>query len=157
MQCDQWVQSFSGTILRKSRSTLVGSECFVKPNRYDTRLQCVSTIIPGLPKPSPISRLAVLRPIPGRFTSVSKSPGISPPCFSSSAAHNARMFLALFLKKPADRISFSSVACGVFAQSLADVYFLKSGGVMTLTRLSVHCAERIAAMANGHRHPSQSG
>ena len=105
-------------------------------------------MMPGWPNAVAISRLAVLRPMPGRFTSASNSPGTCPPCFASSSAHSARMFRALLRKKPVDRISASSVACGVAAQSFAVRYFRNSAGVTRFTRLSVHCAERIAATAS---------
>ena len=46
------------------------------PIRLQSRMQCVSVTIAGLPKTSPMIRLALLRPTPGSFKSASKVVGM---------------------------------------------------------------------------------
>ena len=57
-------------------------------------------------------------------------------------------FLALFRKKPVERISSSTSACEPAARARASGYRAKSAGVTMLTRTSVHWAERIVATSN---------
>jgi len=54
----------------------------------------------------------------------------------------------LLLKNPVERISFASSAWLACAKSSIAGYFLNKPGVTSLTRLSVHCAERIVATSN---------
>jgi hypothetical protein len=58
------------------------------------------------------------------------------------------MFFALLRKKPVDLMACSSSASGAFAKSAAVRYFLNNSFVTMLTRLSVHCAERMVATSS---------
>ena len=58
--------------------------------------------------------------------------------------------LALLLKNPVDRISWASTSGLTAAKSAGVGYFANSPGVTSLTRLSVHCADRIVATSNSH-------
>src|ERR1700730_7177290 len=56
--------------------------------------------------------------------------------------------LALLLKKPVLRISFASTSGRAAAKSSGVGYLANNPGVTALTRLSVHCAERMVATSN---------
>src|SRR5438552_17256668 len=55
---------------------------------------------------------------------------------------------ALLLKNPVERISFAKTSGRTAAKSPRVGYLANSPGVTSLTRLSVHCAERIVATSN---------
>src|SRR5580658_949062 len=55
---------------------------------------------------------------------------------------------ALLLKKPVERISPANSCWLAAAKSVIVGYFRTRPGVTSLTRLSVHCAERIVATSN---------
>ena len=57
---------------------------------------------------------------------------------------------ALLLKNPVERISFAKTSGRTAAKSPRVGYLANSPGVTSLTRLSVHCAERIVATSNSH-------
>ena len=60
-------------IFHRAISTFFGSLIpSTSPIRLQSRMQCVSVTIAGLPKTSPMIRLALLRPTPGSFKSASK-------------------------------------------------------------------------------------
>ena len=67
------------------------------------------------------------------------------PCRSTTPRANPMMFLALFLKKPVDRMISSTSSCLAPANSSGVVKRSKRTGVTMFTRSSVHCAERIVA------------
>src|SRR5262249_38365540 len=56
--------------------------------------------------------------------------------------------LALLLKSPVDRISCARTSVSTAAKSAGVGYLANSPGVTSLTRLSVHCAERIVATSS---------
>ena len=62
------VHSACGTISMSASSTFTGSVWRVRPSRRDSRPTCVSTVMPGVPKASPRTTFAVLRPTPGSVT-----------------------------------------------------------------------------------------
>src|SRR6266516_2584749 len=57
---------------------------------------------------------------------------------------------ALLLKNPVLRISFANTSGRTAAKSSGPAYFANRPGVTSLTRLSVHCAERIVSTSNSH-------
>jgi hypothetical protein len=71
--------------------------------------------MPGTSKALPRITLAVLRPIPGSFTSSSSVRGSTPSCFSTTAAPSPISELALFRKKPVEWIISSSSARSAWA------------------------------------------
>ena len=69
--------SSGGMIFHRAISTFFGSLIpSTSPIRLQSRMQCVSVTIAGLPKTSPMIRLALLRPTPGSFKSASKVVGM---------------------------------------------------------------------------------
>ncbi len=73
-----------------------------------SRPTCVSTTMPGTANALPRMTLAVLRPMPGRFTNSSSVPGTLPPCSLTMAWQQARMLRALLRKKLMLRIASCS-------------------------------------------------
>src|ERR1700685_3074873 len=65
--------------------------------------------------------------------------------------------LALLLKKPVERISLPSSAWFAAAKSAISGYFRNRPGGTSLTRLSVHCAERMVATSNSQQLRWSSG
>src|SRR3989442_170992 len=55
---------------------------------------------------------------------------------------------ALLLKNPVERISLAKTSGRTAAKSAGVGYLANSPGVTSLTRLSVHCAERMVATSN---------
>ena len=84
-----------GSFARSAISVASGSLVCTYPQRLQMRWTCVSTQMPGKPKPAVSTRLAVLRPTPGSASSASRSGGTWPPWRSSSSAHTWRMLRAL--------------------------------------------------------------
>src|ERR1700691_6168432 len=65
--------------------------------------------------------------------------------------------LALLLKKPVERISPPSSAGFAAAKSAISGYFRNKPGVTSLTRLSVHCADRMVATSSSQQLRWSSG
>ena len=137
-------------------STASGVEPVASCSRLAMRKTCVSTAMAGWWKATLMTTLAVLRPTPGSLWSASKSSGTSPPNSVQSIWQVARMFFALLRKSPQSRISFSSAGSPIATMSSGDLTLAKRRFVVTLTRLSVHCAERMTAIrsSNGLRKMS---
>src|SRR5450759_4577990 len=140
------VQRSFGMILLRSRSAFTGSVCFVQPRRRARRPTWVSTTTPsGAFQTFPRTTFAVFRPTPGSAWSSTIVCGTSPPCFSTSAFAIPRRDFAFALKKPVERIIFSSAPGGEAARAATSGKRRKTSGVTMFTRVSVHCAERIVA------------
>ena len=93
--------------------------------------------------PADITTDAVLRLTPASDCSASRSLGTSPPNLSTKSFAALTIFLAFMRKKPVDLIICSTSATFALASACGVGYFLKSAGVVRLTRASVVCAERI--------------
>ena len=74
--------------------------------------------------------------------------GISPPNSPSTFCAAPIRALDLLLKKPVERISWPNSAWLACAKSETVGYFLNKPGVTSLTRLSVHCADRMVATSS---------
>lgn len=104
--------------------------------------------IAGWLKTSPMMRLAVFLPTPGRRVSSSIEFGTVQLYSSRSIMHILTMSLALVLYNPQDFIISPTSLAFAFAKSVIDLYFSNNAGVTMFTRLSVHCAERRVAMSS---------
>src|SRR5277367_7019384 len=76
--------------------------------------------------------------------------GTSPPKSCDTFLAAPISDFALLLKNPVERISCASSAWLAFAKSAIVGYLANKPGVTSLTRLSVHCAERIVATRSSH-------
>src|SRR5207245_8662784 len=76
---DSAVHSLGGTMRVTCASIFSGTRVFTSPSLFVSRVTCVSTAKPGMPKPAPRITFAVLRPIPGTVTRSSMPGGPSPP------------------------------------------------------------------------------
>ena len=93
-----------------SSSISTGSADAVSLRRAASRVTWVSTAKPGLPKATPRTTLAVLRPTPRRVTSSSIRSGTCPPKRATTSSLISMIERALARKKPVLRISSSSSA-----------------------------------------------
>src|SRR5439155_27061086 len=116
---DSAVHSLDGTIRVTCASIFSGTRVFTSPRRLLSRVTCVSTAKPGMPKPAPRITFAVLRPIPGTFTRSSMRGGTSPPNCSTSVRLAAMMRRVLVLKNPVALMIFSTSAGSAPARSKA--------------------------------------
>src|ERR1035438_1412904 len=71
--------------------------------------------------------------------------GTTPPNSPTTRCAAPTIDFALLLKNPVLRISFASTSWRTAAKSRGVGYLAKRPGVTSLTRLSVHCAERMVA------------
>ena len=94
--------------------------------------------------------LAVFRPMPGSVTRSSRLSGNRPSNRSATSRPNPIKDVALFRKKPVDRMISSSSARSAAAYSAADGYRENTTGVTRLTRTSVVCADRMVATASSY-------
>ena len=73
------IHSSRGSTFASALSVFSGVGAATSPSRLEMRCTWVSTQIAGIPKPSPSTRLAVLRPTPGSSRSAASDGGTSPP------------------------------------------------------------------------------
>src|SRR6059058_2449805 len=137
------VHSSGGSILVTSASIFTGSVLLVRTSRLVSRLTWVSTANPGMPKATPSTTLAVLRPTPGNVTRSSIRGGTSPWKRSIRAALAAMIVLALTWKNPVGLIIASTSAGLAWARAAASGYLENSAGVTELTDRSVVCADKM--------------
>ena len=154
--------SASGNSPLRSRSV---SATFVpddSPQRAARRWMCVSTGNAGSPNACAITTLAVLCPTPGSASSSSKvARHLRPPWRSTRSCDSAPDVLRLgAAQSPHGRMMRSISGDRERAPSpRASRARAKSGGVTSLTRTSVHCAESTTATrrVNGSSWPSGMG
>ena len=140
------------------RSTRSGSfrDSGYMPKRPQMRMQCVSATVPPLPYRSPSSRLATLRPTPGRRSSSSMLSGTRPPYSSVSMAQAARMSRAFIRYRPQGRTSASSSAGSAAASAPGVGQRANRSRHTRFTRASVHWAESRAITISRQGSPPHS-
>ena len=126
-----------------------GSLCFVRRNRSDKRITCVSTTMPSsTPNAFPSTTFAVLRPTPGSSRSCAMVLGTLPPYFFRQPLWQ-RPECFLFCCEKSGGLNRTLKCCLRCTREIGScLVFAKSAGVTMFTRLSVHCAERIVATNN---------
>jgi len=92
-----------------------------------------------------VSSFANQRGAPGMVRISSMVRGTLPPKSAITRFAAPTIDLALLLKKPVLRMSFANTSGATAAKSAIVGYLANNPGVTSLTRLSVHCAERIVA------------
>ena len=105
----------------------------------------MSTGKAGTPKACAITTEAVLCPTPGNSSSSSKVRGTTPPCLAMSILPRPTSALDFWGARPSWRISVSTRASVILAILAGVPASAKSAGVISLTFLSVHCAESTTA------------
>ena len=150
-------------IFHNSISTFLGSLIpSTRPIRLLSRIQCVSVTIAGLPKTSPMIRLALFRPTPGSLSNASKSSGTCPLYWSRIIFIHALMSLALLFPRPQGRTISSISSTGASAKAFTSGNFSYNFGTIILTLASVHCAARRTLIKSFHaslysKEQSESG
>ena len=138
-------------IFHRAISTFFGSLILsTRPMRFTRRIQWVSVTMAGFPNTSPMIRLALLRPTPGRASSLSKSSGTFPPYSSRSILMQALMSLALLFPSPQGWTISSMASAGASARAFTSGNFSYNFSTTTFTRASVHWAARRTLTSSFH-------
>ena len=121
-----------------------------RPIRFTRRMQWVSVTIAGLPNTSPMIRLALFLPTPGRDSSASKSSGTRPSYRSTSIFMQALMSRALLRPSPQGFTISSISSTGAAASAWTVGNFSYSLGTTWFTLASVHWAARRTLTSSFH-------
>lgn len=155
-KCSLFHFSFGNSFF-KSFSVCSTDLPFVSPQRVARRCMWVSTGKVGTPKACIIITEAVLCPTPGRLSRISISCGTSPEYLSIRILESAIIFFDLLFESPQGRIisrTLSTPKDNIFSGLSAS---LKSSGVTSFTRLSVHCADSRTAIKKVKGFVKRSG
>ena len=153
---DASVHRTEGSAAHSCCSILTESSAEAMPSRFLTRSTCRSTGEPGTRSACPSTTLAVFRPTPGNLTRSSMRAGTLPPWRSNNAAVMLASNRALDQRKRVDLICDSNSPGVARASVDASGYLSNNAGVTRLTRLSVHCAERMVATSSSYASRKRS-